>query len=125
MIRYVTIIEWFQIERIQANRPNRWQKILVAMGLGRLPVPKYWFTDEIIVKYPHPMRTGDVILTRELKQYIVMSRMLSSALYTERFRISSVEPMERSISERGKVVIMGQAYSEINPNTQPFGGQVL
>jgi hypothetical protein len=125
MTKYVTIEDWTEIGRIQSNRPNRWQKLIAHLKFGTLPIPKYWIAAIITVHYPHSLKIGDIILTRELQQYIVMDKMYSSALYTERFRVSSIEPMEQSTPELGKVIIMGQVYSEMNPNTEPFGGQVL
>ena len=126
MIKHIIIESWIATKSIQSNKPTRWQRLLAWLKLKPIDKPLYWFEAIIEISYPHPLAVGDIILCRNLKQYrVICSRLQSSALRTELFKISSIEPMERSEPELGKTVILGSTCSETDPNTQPYGGMII
>ena len=129
MIKYITIECWYVTKSIQANKPTKMQKLLAWLKLRPLPKPLYWFEVDIAVRRPHPLRIGDRILCNSLIQYHVMARNKGAFMplleSREEFVISSIEPAESCVEELGRCVILGSCYSEMDPNTQPYGGQMI
>jgi len=125
MTKFITIESWFTTKSIQANKPTKWQRLLAYLNLKPLEKPKYWWEVDITIHFPHPLRVGDIILARNLFQYSVMSKKESALMYSEVYKITSIEPSESCMPELGKTVILASAYSEMDPNTQPYGGMII
>ena len=124
---YIDIVKWIETKRIQSNKPTKWQKLLAWMKLKPLAIPKYWYQADITITVPHSLRTGDIILTYSLAKYCVMQRLHQNNLgLLETFTITSIEPLETGIPELGETVIISHAcMNEMDPNTQPYGGQII